>query len=216
MSNAIRSMKLDILMSKQYGKTFLILIAGGVVYTAILRVFVSGVLFSMLVAATASCYPFATVETCGGERLYGILPIKRAQAVVGRYLYCFLVGLLTILICTGLSLAVYSIMGIQVTRGEVLTGLVIGVLMFAVSISFQLPGYYKLGSTKGRSFTFVPMLLYFGSFMLLEKVGVQRVLEAMGPLADPRFFAAGLVVLILLMLAVSVKVSVGIYNKKGM
>ena len=216
MSNAIRVMRLDLIMSKQYAKTFLICVAFSIVYAVLLRVFLGGVLFSAFLAATASCYPFATEETCGAGRMYGMLPIRRRQAVAGRYLYTVAVGIATILVCVGISAVAYLVAGMDVDIGDMAAGLVAGFVMFIVSVAFQIPGYYKLGATKGRVITFIPMALYFGSYALIGKVGVPRILSVLGPFADPKFMALGIVALMVIMLLISFEVSVKIYREKGM
>ena len=215
MINAVKAMQLDMLMGKQYAKTFFICIAGAVAFTVVSRVFPMGIFFAMLLAATGCCYPFATEETCGGERLYGMLPLKRGQAVAGRYLYAIILGAGTILISTALSAAAYSIAGFGLNTGEICIGVAMSVVMFAISIACQLPGYYKYGSTKGRAFNFIPMVLYFGGFALVNKVGIDRVqgvLENLGT-AGILAIAAAFVVLII---SVSAAASVRIYTRRGM
>ena len=62
MSNAVKAMGLDMLMGKQYAKTFLICIAFCVAFTVVSKILLAGVMFSMFLAATACCYPFAAQE----------------------------------------------------------------------------------------------------------------------------------------------------------
>ena len=214
MINAIKAMRLDMLMGKQYAKTFLICIVFGVAFTVVTKIFLAGIMFSMLLAATACCYPFAAQESCGGERLYGMLPMRRGQAVAGRYLYSLIIGAGTIILCTAASAAVYCAAGWELNAEEIGIGMALSFLMFVISISFQLPGYYKLGSTKGRVFTFVPMAIYFAGFSFINKTGiyrVQRVLERLGIigiLAIAAAFAA-------LLISISAAASVKIYMKKA-
>ena len=213
MSNAVKAMGLDMLMGKQYAKTFLICIAFCVAFTVVSKILLAGVMFSMFLAATACCYPFAAQESCGGERLYGMLPMRRSQAVAGRYLYALIIGAGTIIVCTALSAAVYGAAGRELNPREIGIGMALSFLMFIVSVSFQLPGYYKLGSTRGRAFTFIPMAIYFAGLSLINKAGMEKTQEVLEHLGTVGILAIAAAIAVLL-ISVSAAASVRIYMKK--
>ena len=79
---------------------------------------------------------------------------------------------------------------------------------------FQLPGYYKLGSIKGRGFMYIPVAGFLITLLFLTKVpvGESRLLFAV--IHSPVLLMLSTVILVIAMYAVSIRVSIQILKNK--
>lgn len=101
------------------------------------------------------------------DRLFGILPVRKSELVIGRYVFVLAMGLLSLIISLIAQPLVLKVLGETVGAFDIVTAAIAGVFLFALYTVFQIPGYYKYGSIKGRVFMYIPVagfwLLYFFS-----------------------------------------------------
>ena len=86
MSNILKSTKLDIALVKPYFKTICFTLLLPIVFAAINRSLLTGVSFAMcFIAMTTGIYLFHHRKKNSMDRLFGILPVRKSELVIGRY-----------------------------------------------------------------------------------------------------------------------------------
>ena len=98
MSNVIKSAKLDFSLLKPYLKTMCFVMLFPTFFAAINRSLMVGVSFAMYFIAMMTGYSFTISEKNSMERLYGILPVRKSEIVIGRYIYIIIMGLIALIV----------------------------------------------------------------------------------------------------------------------
>lgn len=140
------------------------------------------------------------------EEYVSILPLTRKQIVLARYM-TFAVGSLMLLLISSVYTLIFE--GIS----ECMMMIFISLCMQGYSTAVIIPIAYKFGMQKGRMFYILLMMVPFGIVM-----GVSMALSESGILPTGEMMVlllAGLIVLIALIVAVSIRVSVKIVSRKG-
>ena len=88
MSNILKSTKLDIALVKPYFKTICFTLLLPIVFAAINRSLLTGVSFAMCFIAMTTGYTFSITEKNSMDRLFGILPVRKSELVIGRFCPC--------------------------------------------------------------------------------------------------------------------------------
>jgi len=104
---------------------------------------------------------FAICEKSNLNKLYGILPIKRYQIVIGRYLFSLLLAVVSSAVAAILTLLVSLFFGIGVTAiaySQFLSG---SFFIFCLFIAIQFPFYFKFDYTKVAAVAVLPFVLVF-------------------------------------------------------
>lgn len=169
MTDILRSTRLDTYLLKYYKKSICFTILIPVVFVLINRSLLSGISFSMTFMAMTSGYTFSISEKNDMNRLYGILPVSKSDMVIGRYLLLLCMGIFTLLFSLILESIVLNALHVSVTGKDVLLSGLVGIIFYIIYISFQLPGYYKLGSIRGRVFMYIPVLGFLLTLFILDK-----------------------------------------------
>ncbi len=74
----------------------------------------------------------------------------KSELVIGRYVFVLAMGLLSLIISLIAQPLVLKVLGETVGVFDIVTAAIAGVFLFALYTVFQIPGYYKYGSIKGR------------------------------------------------------------------
>lgn len=207
MSNILKSTKLDIALVKPYFKTICFTLLLPIVFAAINRSLLTGVSFAMCFIAMTTGYTFSITEKNSMDRLFGILPVRKSELVIGRYVFVLAMGLLSLIISLIAQPLVLKVLGETVGVFDIVT---------ALYTVFQIPGYYKYGSIKGRVFMYIPVAGFLVTLLLLSKMpaigkSIISVVESFPILLV--FFA---VFAIVVMYAVSIFLSIRIMKNKEM
>ena len=104
------------------------------------------------------------------DRLFGILPVRKSELVIGRYVFVLAMGLLSLIISLIAQPLVLKVLGETVGVFDIVTAAIAGVFLFALYTVFQIPGYYKYGSIKGRVFMYIPVAGFLVTLLLLSKM----------------------------------------------
>lgn len=214
MRSLLKSARLDFALLKPYAKSICFVILVPVAFLFVSRSLISGISFAMCVMSMSSSYTFAVSEKNGMHRLYGILPVTKKNLVLGKYLCVCGMGLLALIISLILQPLVLVALSVPVDLQEILTAGLMGIVMFVLYIVFQIPGYYKYGSIKGRVFMYLPVVgfllisVLFGS----NKAVLSPVLANL--LGSPVMTVGTAILFMVLMLLVSTAVSVKILKNK--
>ncbi len=214
MSNIWRSVKLDFSLARPYVKTICFTIALPVVFAAINRSLMTGISFAMCFTAMISRSMFSITEKNDMERLYGILPVRKSELVVGRYVYIIIIGFLALIFSLIAHPVILSSLGETVSAFDIASAAVAGIFLFALYTVFQLPGYYKFGSIKGRVFMYIPVAGFLATLFLVTKIPAGNSGLLISVLSSPVMLVLLAAVFVVIMYVISILVSVKIVQGK--
>lgn len=213
MSNILKTTKLDFSLVKPYVKVICFTMLLPIAFAAINRSLLTGVSFAMCFIAMTTGYTFSVTEKNNMERLYGILPVKKREMVIGRYLFVLALGALALAVSLITQPFVLRAMGETVGAFDVVSAAVGGLFLFALYTVFQIPGYYKFGSIKGRVFMYIPVVGFLATLFLLPKMPMENsLITAIG--SSPVLLIVLAIALVMVMYAVSIWFSVRILKNK--
>ncbi len=138
MSNILKSTKLDIALVKPYFKTICFTLLLPIVFAAINRSLLTGVSFAMCFIAMTTGYTFSITEKNSMDRLFGILPVRKSELVIGRYVFVLAMGLLSLIISLIAQPLVLKVLGETVGVFDIVTAAIAGVFLFALYTVFQI------------------------------------------------------------------------------
>ncbi len=216
MSNIWKSTKLDFSLVKPYVKTICFTIALPVVFAAINRSLLTGISFAMSFIAMTTGYTFSITEKNSMERLYGILPIRKSDMVIGRYLFIIIMGLTTLIFSLAAHPVILTMLGETIDKFDFINAAAAGIFLFALYTVFQLPGYYKFGSIKGKVFMYIPAAGFVILLLLLTKIPVGESKLFFTVINSPVLLMLLAIILVAAMYVVSISVSVKILKNKEM
>ncbi|NBJ97646.1 ABC-2 transporter permease [bacterium 1xD8-48] len=216
MSNILKSTKLDIALVKPYFKTICFTLLLPIVFAAINRSLLTGVSFAMCFIAMTTGYTFSITEKNSMDRLFGILPVRKSELVIGRYVFVLAMGLLSLIISLIVQPLVLKVLGETVGVFDIVTAAIAGVFLFALYTVFQIPGYYKYGSIKGRVFMYIPVAGFLITLLLITKspVGESKLLFTV--INSPILLMLLAVIFVIAMYVVSILVSIKILKNREM
>lgn len=213
MSNTLKATKLDFSLVKPYIKVIGFTMLLPIVFAAINRSLLTGVSFAMCFIAMTTGYTFSVTEKNSMERLYGILPVKKSEMVIGRYLFVIALGALALTVSLIAQPIVLRAMGETVEVFDIVSAAIGGLFLFALYTVFQIPGYYKYGSIKGRVFMYIPVVGFLATLFLLPKMPADNpVLTTI--VSSPVLLIALAIALVVVMYAVSIWLSIRIMENK--
>ena len=214
MNDILKAARLDFFLVRQYLKSMLIILLYPMIIIVINKALLNGISFGICFLSMTSSYPFSISEKNGMNRLYGLLPVSRKSLVLGRYLYSCMVGLLSLTFFLLVCPLVLRALGTAVAPSEILLAALTGLLLFTVFTAFLLPGFYKYGSIKGRFFMFIPAVVFIAIILLATFTRFDGgTLEAVID-GNPLLMAAAVVAFCVIAYALSIAVSVRIFEKK--
>lgn len=215
MSNILKAAKLDISLVKPYVKVISFTMLLPIAFAAINRSILTGVSFAMCFIAMTTGYTFSITEKNNMDRLYGILPVKKSEMVIGRYLFVLALGTLALVISLITHPIVLRVMGESVELFDVISAAVGGLFLFALYTVFQIPGYYKFGAIKGRVFMYIPTAGFLVTLFLLPKLPANNAVINVTA-SSPVLLIAFAILSVVIMYAVSIWFSVRIMKNKEM
>ena len=186
-----------------------------IAFAAVNRSILTGVSFAMCFIAMTTGYTFSVTEKNSMERLYGILPVKKSEMVIGRYLFVAALGAIALAVSLITQPIVLRALGENVALFDMISAAIGGLFLFALYTVFQIPGYYKFGSIKGRVFLYIPVAGFLVTLFLLPKLPAGTpMIHAIA--SSPALLIVFAIVLAAVMYAVSIWFSVRIMKKKEM
>lgn len=213
MSNILKATKLDFSLIKPYIKMIGFTILLPIAFAAINRSILTGVSFAMCFIAMTTGYVFSVIEKNNMERLYGILPVKKSEMVIGRYFFVFILGLLALIVSIITHPIVLHVIGESIKTSDVINASIVGLLLFALYTVFQIPGYYKYGAIKGRVFMYIPVAGFLATLFFLPKIPADNHL-VVTIVRYPLLLICLAIVLVIVMYAVSIWFSIMIMKNK--
>lgn len=215
MSNILKATKLDFSLVRPYFKVIGFTMLLPIAFAAINRSILTGVSFAMCFIAMTTGYTFSITEKNSMERLYGILPVKKSEMVIGRYLFVLALGALALVVSLITQPIVLRLIGETVEKTDIISAAIGGLFLFALYTVFQIPGYYKFGSIKGRVFMYIPVAGFLATLFLLPKIPMENsIITTLSN--SPVLLIALVIVLVVVMYAVSILFSIRIMKNKEM
>lgn len=104
---------------------------------------------------------FAIYEKDGLEKLFGILPLRKSEIVIGRYLYALRIAVINGIISTILAYVISILTHSGMNSLESLNFLACGFLYFCLMITVTYPLYFKFSFSKIYIFANVPFYVIF-------------------------------------------------------
>ena len=215
MSNMLKATKLDFSLVRPYFKVIGFTMLLHIAFAAINRSILTGVSFAMCFIAMTTGYTFSITEKNSMERLYGILPVKKSEMVIGRYLFVLALGALALVVSLITQPIVLRVIGETVEKVDIISAAIGGLFLFALYTVFQIPGYYKFGSIKGRVFMYIPVAGFLATLFLLPKIPMDNsIITTLSN--SPVLLIVLVIVLVVVMYAVSILFSIRIMKNKEM
>ena len=215
MSNILKATKLDFSLVRSYFKVIGFTMLLPIAFAAINRSILTGVSFAMCFIAMTTGYTFSITEKNSMERLYGILPVKKSEMVIGRYLFVLALGALALVVSLITQPIVLRVIGETVEKTDIISAAIGGLFLFALYTVFQIPGYYKFGSIKGRVFMYIPVAGFLATLFLLPKIPMENsIITTLSN--SPVLLIVLMIVLVVVMYAVSILFSIRIMKNKEM
>lgn len=187
-----------------------------VVFAAINRSLLTGISFAMCFISMTTGYTFSVTEKNSMERLYGILPIRKSDLVIGRYIFIIIMGFTALIFSLAVHPFILTILGETISIFDFISAATIGILLFALYTVFQLPGYYKLGSIKGRVFMYIPVAGFLITLLFITKIPVGEKNLLFTVINSPVLLMLCAVIFVIAMYIVSILVSIKILKNKEM
>lgn len=216
MNNIWKSTKLDFSLVKPYVKTICFTMILPVVFAAINHSLLTGISFAMCFIAMTTGYTFSITEKNSMERLYGILPIRKSDMVIGRYLFIIIMGLIALIFSLIVHPIILTILGEDISQSDLIYATFTGIFLFALYTVFQLPGYYKLGSIKGRVFMYVPVAGFLITLLLITKAPVSESKLLFAVSNSPVLLMLLVIIFVIVMYVVSILISIKVLKNKEM
>ncbi len=169
MANIIKSIKLDHAVLKAYYKIFMMVYVLAAVIAIVFKVPVVTIPVVTVVAAPFISVYFLAYERNNLSKLYGTLPLKRSEVVIGRYAYALLFGMFNEVFSGILASILSQILNVRIGYLEFLTFFSAAFLYVCLYISIQLPLYFHFSFSKVYIFSNLPVYLVAVSLVYLVK-----------------------------------------------
>ncbi len=169
MTNVIKSVRLDYYTLKSNYARFIIIYALAV----LLAVFTQPVIAIVIIMAFSvflSGLVFSIYEKNNLSRLYGILPLRRTDVVIGRFIFALCFCLINMLVSGCMAYIISSYSGKGMEQSTFITYLSASFLYYCLAIGISFPIYFKIGFSKAYIFTMLPMyIIIMGSVLISKK-----------------------------------------------
>ena len=116
-------------------------------------------MLTMVFAVTSCGTISSTQEKNHCEKLYGILPLKKSEMIVGRYLYALVIGAAYIVIAGILGFVMSQMKGDSLDALSYWSSLSVGFIYFGFAVGVSYPIYLKFTFAKAYIFTMLPMYI---------------------------------------------------------
>ena len=159
MTNILKAVKLDHAVLKAYYKIFMMVYVLATIIAFIFKIPAITIPVVMVVAAPFVSVYFLVYERNNLSKLYGILPLRRSEVVIGRYTYVLLFGILNEVFSGILAYILSLILNVGISYLEFLTFFSASFLYVCLYISIQLPLYFRFPFSKVYIFSNLPVYL---------------------------------------------------------
>ncbi len=104
---------------------------------------------------------FSVSEKNNLDSLYGALPVRRREIVIGRFLLALLIGVVNAVLGIMLTLAISFIFNIEVSSLEIIGWVCGSFFLFCLIVSIQFPIYFRYDFSKVSAIANTPIIILF-------------------------------------------------------
>jgi ABC-2 type transport system permease protein len=169
MNRILNATKLDFFASKSALKMTAILLFFAVAIGALTKGPIYTMIFTMVFSVTSCGTIFSIHEKSHSDKLYGILPLKKSEMIVGRYLYALIIGMVYVVIAGILGCIVSRITGDSLNALSYWSTLALAFIYFSFAVGISYPIYLKFSFAKAYVFTMLPMYVIAVLILVLTK-----------------------------------------------
>lgn len=159
---------------------------------------------------------FSIHERNHSDKLFGVLPLRRTDVVLGRYMYGLGMGLFNLGLAALAIVVLWHTTATDMTAFRFLAAMSGGWVFYCLAVSISYPIYFRLDFSRAYIFTMLPfMVLVVGTVFVVFKGHVQSLLNAADYLSNHAGIMGGLAFSLgLVLLAISATVAVQLYRTK--
>jgi peptidoglycan/LPS O-acetylase OafA/YrhL len=182
MSNILKSIKLDHDIMRSRYPMFMIAYILGIFLAVISKTPVFGALVVMIISAPLIGQYFSIYEKNNLEKLYGVLPLRKSEVVIGRYIYALCIVVINGIIAAIVAYIISFLTNKGMSSTESLTYLSAAFFYVCLMVAVIFPLYFKFPFSKVYIFSNLPFYLVFIiTFAFTRKT---NALEQTGPMAQ--------------------------------
>ncbi|MCL2783389.1 MAG: ABC-2 transporter permease [Propionibacteriaceae bacterium] len=150
------------------------------------------------------------------DKLFGVLPLRRNDVVIGRYMYGLAMGLFNLILGTIAIYVMWKATSADMTVFTYLAALSAGWLFYCLAVSISYPIYTRLSFSQAYIFTMLPfMILVIVCVYVLFKGNLEAVKQAFNYIIiHPVIMGCSAFGIGLLLLIVSCIISMQLYRTK--
>jgi hypothetical protein len=115
----------------------------------------------LMVSAFSMSSIFTIAEKNNLNKLYGILPVRKKQIIIGRYLFTLLVGILSSTMATILTFFISFVISTKLSNLTFIGWLCGSFFLFCMIISIQFPIYFGYDLSKVSAIANAPVIILF-------------------------------------------------------
>lgn len=169
MNRTLNATKLDFFASKSALRMTAILLLIGIVIGAVAHGPIYTMIFTMVFSVTSCGSIFSIHEKSHSDKLYGILPLKKSEMIMGRYLYALIIGAVYTVIAGILGFVMSRIMDVSLDSFTFWATLMLAFIYFSFAVSVSYPIYLRFSFAKAYIFTMLPMYIIAVLILVLTK-----------------------------------------------
>jgi ABC-type transport system involved in cytochrome c biogenesis permease subunit len=169
MNRTLNAAKLDFLAGKSVLKMTAFLLLFAILIGTLAKGSIYTMIFTMVFAVTSSGSIFSIHEKSHSDKLYGILPLKKSEMIIGRYLYALIIGAAYTVIAGILGFVMSRVMSASLDSFTFWGTLMLAFIYFSFATSISYPIYLKFSFTKAYVFTMLPMYVIAVLILVLTK-----------------------------------------------
>lgn len=169
MNRIINAAKLDFFASKSALSMTAILLLIGIVIGVVAHGPIYTMLFTMVFAVTSCGSVFPVHERSHSDKLYGILPLKKSEMIIGRYLFALIIGAVYTTVAGILGAVMSRIMNASLDSVTFWATLMLAFIYFSFAVGVSYPIYLKFSFAKAYVFTMLPMYVIAVLILVLTK-----------------------------------------------
>lgn len=179
MNNILKSIKLDHDIMKSRYPMFMIAYILGIFLAVISKTPFFGALVVMVISAPLTGQYFSIYEKNNLEKLYGVLPLRKSEIVIGRYIYALCIVVINGVIAAIIAYIISFLTNKGISNTESLTYLSAAFFYVCLMIAVIFPLYFKFSFSKVYVFSNLPFyLIFIITFAFTRKT---NVLKQAGP-----------------------------------
>jgi len=122
---------------------------------------------------------FSIHERSHSDKLFGVLPVRRSEVVIGRYMYGLGMGLFNLALAAVAIVILWHTTASDMTAFRFLAALSGGWLFYCLAVSISYPIYFRLDFSRAYIFTMLPfMVLVVATVFVVFKGHLSTLVDA--------------------------------------